>query len=198
MLIWFSGLIRGAIAFALSLEINSSIAPHRVQMVSTTLMMVLMTTVVLGGVMSAFCKLIGLDAEGTAEPEDNLSVRDSRASRLSDIIFKTKKKSWIQLKFHLLDDKVLKPCFGGDMSKLKKHKEERKLEEERRTQFQKIQAIKHQNRQTENVASHYNGNKIEDTNGDDKPGRSTQLNKTENYMKGTSLDMIAEDEEDEN
>lgn len=108
MLIWFSGLIRGAIAFALSLEINSEIAPHRDQMVSTTLMMVLMTTVVLGGVMSAFAKLIGLDAESADEVE-NADPRESSASRLTDIVFKTKRKSWLQRKFNLLDDKILKP-----------------------------------------------------------------------------------------
>lgn len=108
MLIWFSGLIRGAIAFALSLEINPKIAPHRDQMVSTTLMMVLMTTVVLGGVMSAFAKIIGLSTE--TDEEDVGGTHDSRISRISDIVFKSpKKKSWLQKKFHLLDDKVLKP-----------------------------------------------------------------------------------------
>jgi len=93
ILIWFSGLIRGAIAFALSLEINSSIAPHRDEMVSTTLMMVLMTTIVLGGVMSAFAKLIGLNAE--VSDEDELTgTHDSKIERLTDIVFKSKKKGW--------------------------------------------------------------------------------------------------------
>lgn len=107
-LIFFSGLIRGAIAFALSLEINEEIAPHRDQMVSTTLMMVLMTTIVLGGLMSAFAKLIGLDSEG--DEDDMRGTHDSKISRLTDLVLtKTKKKSWLQLKFNWLDDKVLKP-----------------------------------------------------------------------------------------
>ena len=107
MLIWFSGLIRGAIAFALSLEIEHDIAPHREMMVSTTLMMVLMTTVVLGGIMSAFAKIIGLDAEGE-EGEDE-GTHDSIIKRLTDVVMLPKEKSWIQKKFHLLDDKILKP-----------------------------------------------------------------------------------------
>lgn len=151
MLIWFSGLIRGAIAFALSLEINHDIAPHRDQMVSTTLMMVLMTTVVLGGIMAAFARIIGLDSE--VDDEDGTGTHDTRVSRLTDIMFKTKKKSWLQKKFNLLDDKVLKPLFGGNMSKVEKHKKERE-EEERRTQFQKIQATNYKKgRHTENLAA---------------------------------------------
>lgn len=195
MLIWFSGLIRGAIAFALSLEINSEIAPHRDQMVSTTLMMVLMTTVVLGGVMSAFAKLIGLDAE-TADENEIGDVRESTASRLTDIVFKSKKKSWLQIKFNLLDDKILKPLFGGNMSKLEKHKEERREEEERRTQFQKIQAIK--NRQTEKVANQYGKDRLDEAEESKKGGRGTQFDgKTDKFMQGTKLDMICEDEEDD-
>ncbi|CAI2364053.1 unnamed protein product [Moneuplotes crassus] len=118
-LIWFSGLIRGAIAFALSLEIGPSIAPHRDQMVSTTLMMVLMTTVVLGGVMSAFAKLIGLDAEVTDEDE-LAGTHDSKIERLTDVVFKDKKKGLCKRMFRKLDNKILKPLFGGDMSKIKR------------------------------------------------------------------------------
>lgn len=130
-LIFFSGMIRGAIAFALSLEIKYEIAPHRDQMVSTTLMMVLMTTIVLGGVMAAFAKLIGLDKESN---DEDLGTHDSFIERMSDIVFtKSKKKSWIQLKFNWLDDNILKPLFGGDLSKLEKHKEEQRAEEERRS-----------------------------------------------------------------
>lgn len=124
-------MIRGAIAFALSLEIKAEIAPHRDQMISTTLMMVLMTTIVLGGIMSAFAKLIGLEKEGE---DDDLGTHDSRIDKLADIVFpKTKKKSWIQLKLNWLDDKILKPLFGGDLSKVEKHKEERRIDQERRS-----------------------------------------------------------------
>jgi len=114
-LIWFSGLIRGAIAFALSLEISEDIAPHRDQMVSTTLMMVLMTTIVLGGVMSAFAKLIGLNAE---QEEDELTgTHDDKIERLTDVVFKQRRKGWCKKKFNWLDVRVLKPLFGGDLTK---------------------------------------------------------------------------------
>jgi NhaP-type Na+/H+ or K+/H+ antiporter len=195
MLIWFSGLIRGAIAFALSLEINKEIAPHRDQMVSTTLMMVLMTTVVLGGIMSAFARLIGLDIE-TAEDEDE--QEGSKAERLTDIIFKEKKKSWLQRKFHWLDDHVIKPLFGGNMSKVKIHEEEEKLEEERRTQFIKIQAMKTHQRRSEN-AKNLNNRISEAYNANNKNSRNTNFDndKANSLMKGTQLDMIREDEEDD-
>lgn len=68
VIVWYSGLIRGAIAFALSLQIKEDLAPHKKQMVSTTLMVVLITTIVLGGLMSAFAKLIGLDPESVTAP----------------------------------------------------------------------------------------------------------------------------------
>lgn len=62
-IIWFSGLIWGAIAFALSLTIQENFAPHWEQLISITLITVLMTTIVLGGLMGAFAKLIGLKME---------------------------------------------------------------------------------------------------------------------------------------
>ena len=136
-LIFFSGMIRGAIAFALSLEIKEEIAIHRDQMVSTTLMVVLITTIVLGGIMSAFAKLIGLETETNGE-EDKGS-HSLKIDILTDIVLpKTKKKSWIQLKFNWLDDKILKPLFGGDLSKLQLHKEERSL----RSSATKLKRIK--------------------------------------------------------
>lgn len=147
MLIWFSGLIRGAIAFALSLEISQEIAPHRDSMISAVLMMVLMTTVVLGGLMSAFAKIIGLETE---DEEDIRGTQDSKISRLTDIIYKQKQKSWIQRKMNLLDDKILKPLFGGDLSKLKRHQEERKIEKERKTMMVNVGS---KGRATENITS---------------------------------------------
>jgi len=88
-------------------------------MVSTTLMMVLMTTIVLGGVMSAFAKLIGLNAENEGE-EDIAGTHDATIDRLTDVIFKSKKKGWCKRKFNWLDNKILKPLFGGDLSKTNK------------------------------------------------------------------------------
>lgn len=65
--IWFSGIIRGAIAFALSLQVQHSLSPNRSIIVSTTLIVVLVTTVVLGGLMSIFAKMIGLSKERALE-----------------------------------------------------------------------------------------------------------------------------------
>jgi len=155
-------------------------------MISTTLMMVLMTTVVLGGVMSAFAKIIGLKNED--DEEDAVGTHDSKISRMSDIVFKgAKKKSWLQKKFHLLDDKILKPCFGGDMSKLEKHKEERRIEEVRRTQYLKLQGIKNTQRQTENAAQDsHDRNKL---NGDEelsptRVGAQYEEQRSNTFMKG--------------
>jgi hypothetical protein len=149
-------------------------------------MMVLMTTVVLGGVMSAFAKIIGLKRE--EDEEDLGGTHDSRISKMSDIVFKgAKKKSWLQKKFHLLDDKILKPCFGGDMSKLEKHKEERRLEEERRNQYLKLQGIKNTQRQTENVAqdSHRRNKLSEDEDiSPTKAGNQHDEYRSNTFMKG--------------
>lgn len=66
-MIWFAGIIRGAIAFALSLTIKSSIAPHRNILISTTLVVVIITTIVLGGLMAAVTKMIGLQKESITD-----------------------------------------------------------------------------------------------------------------------------------
>jgi NhaP-type Na+/H+ or K+/H+ antiporter len=74
LLIWFSGSIRGkyiiifkiiigAIAFALSLQIKPSLAPNHSLLVSSTLVVVLITTLLFGGLMSIFTKVIGLKEE---------------------------------------------------------------------------------------------------------------------------------------
>lgn len=62
-LIWFSGSIRGAIAFALSLQINPSLSPNSGLLVSSTLIVVLFTTLLFGGLMPLFTKIIGLRKE---------------------------------------------------------------------------------------------------------------------------------------
>ncbi len=63
LLIWFSGSIRGAIAFALSLQISPSLSPNSSLIVSSTLVVVLITTLLFGGLMSIFTKVIGLKEE---------------------------------------------------------------------------------------------------------------------------------------
>ena len=54
MIIWFSGLVKGAIAFGMSLQISSSITTKKVYLVSTTLSIVMISTIILGGLMSFF------------------------------------------------------------------------------------------------------------------------------------------------
>lgn len=119
-------------------------------MVSATLMMVLMTTVVLGGIMSAFAKIIGLDKEGEEDEKED-GTHDSKLSRMTDIVMRNKQKGWLQRKLNLLDDKVLKPLFGGDLSKVKRHKQERKVEKERRTMMNLSGLSGSNGRSTENV-----------------------------------------------
>ena len=63
ILIWFSGIIRGAIAFALSLAVDSKLAPNRSLIVSSTLVVVLVTTVVFGGLMTVFASILGIHNE---------------------------------------------------------------------------------------------------------------------------------------
>lgn len=53
----------GAIAFALSLQIKPSLSPNSGLLVSSTLVVVLITTLIFGGLMSIFTKLIGLKEE---------------------------------------------------------------------------------------------------------------------------------------
>lgn len=124
LIIWFSGLIRGAIAFALALKVSPEIAQHKNQLVSLTLVIVLMTTIIFGGLMAAFAKLIGLSVESNTESHDYIA----RATAL-DKLEKSKKKSkedkevtWFQAKWRTIDDKFLKKLFGGDQNKKRDRK----------------------------------------------------------------------------
>lgn len=63
MIIWFSGLVKGAIAFGLSAQIPNSLTTKRSNIVSTTLSVVLISTIILGGFMSFFCNIVGLSKE---------------------------------------------------------------------------------------------------------------------------------------
>jgi NhaP-type Na+/H+ or K+/H+ antiporter len=63
VLIWFSGIIRGAVAFALSQQINPKYAPKAGLLVTSTLVVVLATTLVFGGSMSIFSKYLGITNE---------------------------------------------------------------------------------------------------------------------------------------
>lgn len=53
----------GAVAFALSLQINPALSPNCSLLVSSTLVVVLVTTLFFGGLMSVFTKVIGVEHE---------------------------------------------------------------------------------------------------------------------------------------
>ena len=87
---------------------------------STTLMVVLITTIVLGGLMSAFAKIIGLEKENLLAESiaprfthKDAGAHDPNTARKSVIFDKEKSlaKSWRNF-----DDKFIKPIFGGDLS----------------------------------------------------------------------------------
>jgi len=61
--IWFSGLVKGAIAFGLSAQISPDVSENRDFIMGTTLSIVLVSTIVLGGLMSVFARAVGLDKE---------------------------------------------------------------------------------------------------------------------------------------
>lgn len=63
LVIWFSGLVKGAIAFGLSAQISSNISERKDFIMGTTLSIVLISTIVLGGLMSVFSQAVGLDKE---------------------------------------------------------------------------------------------------------------------------------------
>ena len=122
LIIWFSGLIRGAIAFALALKIPSEISTHKDQLVSITLLIVLMTTIILGGLMAAFAKLIGLSVESNTESHD-YTARESMMKKDPNnrkTALERKDASWIQKKWRYFDNTYIKRIFGGDIDKNKK------------------------------------------------------------------------------
>lgn len=72
LVLWYSGSIRGAIAFALSLSIKQELVPNKSLIASTTLIIVLVTTLVGGGMMGLAVQLIGLKPKPENEEESNL------------------------------------------------------------------------------------------------------------------------------
>ena len=63
LIVWFSGLVKGAIAFGLSVQIPNSLSKRRTYIVSTVLSIVLLSTIILGGLMSFFARIVGLSKE---------------------------------------------------------------------------------------------------------------------------------------
>lgn len=57
---WFSGLIRGAVAFAMVLRIDTA---HRDVLVSTVMLITLGTTLFLSAMLTSFTKFVGLNTD---------------------------------------------------------------------------------------------------------------------------------------
>lgn len=118
--IWFSGL-RGAIAFALALNVKTSDPSHAAIIKSSTLLIVLFTTVFLGmatGPLLACLRLTGDGKEfasshaingengwGSADPERQPLLSELSATPPGSRSIHT---SWVQI-----DEQYLKPMFGG-------------------------------------------------------------------------------------
>jgi len=123
IMLWFAGL-RGAVAFALALNFRGS---SRNVIVTTTLAVVLFTTFVLGSLTAPLVRFLKLqktetEAESTvplllvdekeeqANEDENDPHDDSVVVRLTP----PKKLSYFHNKWVMLDEKFLKPLFGGN------------------------------------------------------------------------------------
>ena len=113
------------------------------------------------------------------------------------LIKKPKKKSWLQKKLNWLDDSILKPLFGGDLSRIKAHKEENRLEEE----YEKMNKSKKDlKKNRSDLAPAINNS--DGTKEPSEENKASKFKEPENnqkvaaIMQQTKLTSIAEDEED--
>ena len=130
MIIWFSGLIRGAIAFALSLKISGDISSHRDTLISITLIIVLMTTIILGGLMAAFAKLIGLSVESNIESHDFIARQSMLIPNDRKTALERADAGWLQKRWRYIDDNYIKKIYGGKLEKNKRNKVLEKINSE--------------------------------------------------------------------
>mmetsp|Transcript_1646 Transcript_1646/g.2673 ORF Transcript_1646/g.2673 Transcript_1646/m.2673 type:complete len:497 (-) Transcript_1646:19-1509(-) len=109
---WFSGLIRGAIAFALVLQVESE---HQNVLISTTLGIAIVTTVGLSNLMGPYTRFVGLEAKPSQEIYFELM---SQTANTDDSIYSQQLEeiglSWFHMKWQKFDEKYLKPRFGGE------------------------------------------------------------------------------------
>ncbi|EWS72871.1 sodium/hydrogen exchanger family protein (macronuclear) [Tetrahymena thermophila SB210] len=119
LIIWFSGLIRGAVAFALIINVENQLNPV---VTSTVLFIVFFTTILLGGFMQSFIK------KTTQTMENSLKVKENNLVLLGIEIEKRKLKTVYNASiFRLLEDGFLKSKFIFDYpNKQKIFKEEKK------------------------------------------------------------------------
>lgn len=124
---WFTGLIRGAIAFALVLQIESE---HKKILVSTVLGIAIITTIGLTNLLSPYTRFIGLESSSSQEIYFELM---SKNVNTNDLIYnqtiESSGLSWFHRNWQKIDEKYLKPTFGG-----------KKIEEEQKKVWDKLWA----------------------------------------------------------
>ena len=113
-MIFFAGIIRGALAFALSTQIVSDNGDY---LRATCLEVVVFTIVVLGGVMALFAHLVGIKPPEEKQPigaagyeaiNDEESVAETESDREHRV-------SRFHLCWRKLDENYMKRIFGGKM-----------------------------------------------------------------------------------
>ncbi len=115
LVIWFSGLIRGAVAFALVLQISSD---NEGVLVTTTMGISLLTTLVFTNILVPFTKFIGL--EETAAEKIYFELMAAQNSKQDEVFQRQVEESgltWFHKKWLDIDEKYLKPIFGGEEEK---------------------------------------------------------------------------------
>eukprot|EP00698_Gefionella_okellyi_P017755 TRINITY_DN5238_c0_g1_i2.p1 TRINITY_DN5238_c0_g1~~TRINITY_DN5238_c0_g1_i2.p1 ORF type:complete len:262 (-),score=47.03 TRINITY_DN5238_c0_g1_i2:14-799(-) len=107
---WFAGL-RGAIAFALSLNLDDSgtyEVPHKNELIATTLFIVLFTTLVFGGATAPLLGALKLKQTPAADVQEQFASASSVASRGS-----RKSRGGLHRRWRIIDEMYMKPLFGG-------------------------------------------------------------------------------------
>ncbi|KAL4499898.1 hypothetical protein ABPG72_015247 [Tetrahymena utriculariae] len=113
-IIWFAGIIRGAIAFALIQNVPQDESnPQATQVIqSTTLFIVILTTIILGGLMPIYINVMLKQIQLNPKYHENHpSIRDSLIGESKE---SREFKSKSQTKWKLFDESFIKPFFIYD------------------------------------------------------------------------------------
>lgn len=111
LIMWFSGSLRGAIAWALSLSLpnrNGSDDTRKV-VVSSTLAIVLFTVIVLGGGMLPLLRLLRVEEENQEESDTSANGEDAESDDDEPEIQDSRTMSVLAQRLQRLDDTWLKP-----------------------------------------------------------------------------------------
>ncbi len=81
LFVWYGGLIRGAIAYAMTFRIDKSVSKQVHIIRQNTLMIVLITTIIFGSLMSLFAKILGISVE-----KESADVQVFRRFKKSDSV----------------------------------------------------------------------------------------------------------------